>query len=187
MLFINEDRVRVEIRAAKEALYDLSGNMVAEEKKALHAQFIRNVAPSWAVDYAETIFEFPTKQEGVTTAEWLSAYDSINAAREFDWSPEEREFIEQTLLQRGYVMVEAPALMPPWPRYTDIVASSDFRQDQVVEAIIDIIVATGTDARVVREYERLTLARPYVMAALDVHLGVEAEATEEDQGPLIAA
>jgi hypothetical protein len=186
LLFINEDRVRVEIRAAKEPLYDLAGNMVAEEKKALHAQFIRNVAPSWAVDYAETIFEFPTKQEGVTTAEWLSAYDSLNAAREFGWTPEEREFIEQTLLQRGYVMVEAPALMPPWPRYGDIVASRDFTGGQVVEAIIDIIIATGVDARVVREYERLTEARPFVLEALDAHLGVVPE-TEEDQGPLIAA
>lgn len=185
MLFINEDRIRLEVRSAREAVYDLSGRLISPEVRALYAQFERNTAPDYAREYADKIYVYPTKPEGVTNGEWLCCYDSEDAQMRFGWDDEERKEIEQALMRGGYVHVERSKVEPPWPNYDQLVAGGRGRtQQSIIDQIVSVVDSLGIDPAKVVAYERENLNRPGVLEAMDQYVPTE---PEDDNEPLIAA
>lgn len=100
----------------------------------------------------------------------LSVYDSEKAQRELGFSDEEREIIEQTLLNslengKAYVHVPTPARPEPWPGYDTLSA------EQIIDGLNTGLVQVELDD--VIAYERENENRIEILEALSADPVIE--------------
>jgi len=166
--FIAEDPIHVVVRNETPALYDTAGRMVAPARRRVFAKFKRGTAPAHAREIAEKRFEFRRIQQGVEPGQWVAFYDSIEDQKQMEWSDEERQAIEEKLLNHhAAVLIELPRLTPPWPKYDELVATKGgLTNKQVIEKILTRVEEDGYDAAAILAYELENRARKSVIAAL---------------------
>jgi hypothetical protein len=109
--------------------------------------------------------------EHVTPVFRLGVFDTKVAQDEHGWTDEQRELIEQRLLDsddygREYVLFAPPRAAKPWPRYDDLRVVGNRTPEKVADKIIEMVRELGLNADDVAEYERQNAGRDYVLAAL---------------------
>lgn len=171
--FIAEDPVHVVVSSEQPPIYDVKGRMVQPKTRKVWAKFQRGIAPQYAIDVALKSFGFrKIHQVSIGGGEfprerWFGYYNSREAQREHGWTDDEHEMIVERLRSAGYLEVEPVKMAPPWPSYDKLVAQGRRTPEMVVEKILAKIEEDGYDPAVVAAYERQSLNRPEVVAALE--------------------
>lgn len=191
MQFIAEDPVHIVVRNEIPALVDArTGGMVREAQRRLFAKFSRGTAPTWAREIGIAAFEFKKMPvSGVEPGQWLAYYDTLEAQQQLGWTDEEREAIEEKLLQtHSIVRIEKPRLAPPWPAYDKITTASGVTRKMVAQKIVAKVVEDEYDLQYVLAYERENRRRAEVIAELEGLIGVAAAETDPaEDGELVEA
>lgn len=147
-----------------------SGEQI-ELTPGLDAEFVHGGCPSWAQDAAISNQAFQEKWSGlpddVDRHLYISTFDTDKQAEARDWTPEEKELVERTLLRHSdfgsrYILMEMDEKVAelPWPNYNET------HHFKIVERARDI----GVDLEVVLEYEKTHKARPSVIEAVEAEL-----------------
>ena len=94
----------------------------------------------------------------------IGVFDSEEAQVEHNWSDEERELVERTLIENGQITdnviaIPLTVVPAPWPRYDDYNGSTD--------ELLRKLVQDGHELADVLEYERAHLKREDVIAGLN--------------------
>jgi hypothetical protein len=165
VLFINDDPVDVRVRSADR---DDKGRLLRGGKKQLSAKFQRGAAPGYARKIGAETFVMTTRPPEVAAEDWLSAFDSNAAQEQWGWTDDERELVEQRLLEQRYLAVEPPKVEAPYPRYVE--HRKVHGQRKIEHAIKDIVAAyeaTGFDVDAAIAFERQEGNSDAVVAALE--------------------
>ena len=124
----------------------------------------------WAADYVDKVPRGGRLENkfGYFDSEEAQLYGNID-------SDERREQVEQGILNAprygaDFVMVERPALTPPWPSYDELVTASGVTHAKVAEKVIAIMVSTGVDPDYVVAYEHANLNRQQLIDAVVAHV-----------------
>lgn len=137
------------------------------------APFLWGDVTEW--ERKEALAHWDNKFRGMTEGEnpiWrLSSFDTDDAARKHEWTPEEKARYEKVLRDSpsngvDYIIVERPSAPRPWPKYDDLVVVGRRTIEMVAKEIADKVVDLGIDVDHVRVYERENLNRTEVLAAL---------------------
>jgi hypothetical protein len=124
-------------------------------------------APDWA---REAVRNLPNFGAGVGLDEdpfsRVGGLDTDEEAKHQNWTPEEKEFVENALVKGSangveYVVCSAPKTARPWSSYDEFVG------EDAVAKILYTVDLTGAVPRDVLRYERENLDRPDVVAALE--------------------
>ncbi len=133
-----EDRVVT----VEEDFYDEEGNVVTRSVQALAS----------GSDYAGQYGWFDTDDPNQCPPEWKELYE---------------ERLNEGLRAGEYIVVPPEAIPAPWPKYDSILTAAGVTKETVVKRILDGIEVTGADPHEVRSYEAATLARDYVLEAVE--------------------
>ena len=104
----------------------------------------------------------------------IGLFDSYKAQADYGWSEEEREYVEQQLIEyanRWVDIVQVPPtfIEPPWPNYAEFKGTA--------AALARKLVEEGHDLEQVLAYEEQTQNRPKVVEAIN-ELLIDPEARE---------
>lgn len=143
MQWMDENPVHVPIRSEIPPIFDSRGRMLEKKQRRLYAKFKRGL-PGWAEDIAAKTFEMRNKPPDVTPGRWCAYYDSVEGQGEMGWTDEERQLIEQTLNERGYLPLQVPPLSKPWPGIDKITVAGR----RTVELAAEKIVLTANEIEV---------------------------------------
>ena len=157
---------------------------VIKVRPALSVQFSpQGSAPDWAKDAVEKLANWGV---GVGLNEdphtRVGSLDTDDEAKRQNWTPEEKEFVEQALVNAPsngseYVICSAPKTARPWGTYDEFVG------EEAVAKILYTADLTGVDPKAVLRYERENADREDVVAALEGLI----EKYEEDVVGVISA
>ena len=170
---------------SKYAKYKMPG--VHEKVERMADGSMRQKAPGYMVefrqgdltnyerDFARKVFVWKGLPTALGGSKELDPLDDLHRVSSFDtsWVPEEfRERVEANLLAntalgQDYVLVEQPVLVAPWPSYDKLTAQGRRTVEMVAEKIAAQVTENGYDVGQVLAYERQTLNRPEVVAALE--------------------
>lgn len=168
MLFINETPTHVAIRSEIKPLFDTKGNQIQPKQRRVWAKFKRGEAPDYARAIGMETFAMLDRPVEVDPGAWLSAYDSVAAQQAEGWTDEERQLIEETLVDRGYLAVERPRVAAPYPMYDKHRKTAGKRTiDHVIADITAAYESAGFDVELAKAYERENGDNAQVLAALD--------------------
>lgn len=109
---------RLNVRSEGPAIYDGNGRMIQPKSRRLYAEFGEGIPePFWAL--AKQLFPYYADQTEKPIERYGGFYDSLIDQQQRGWTDEEREVIEQKLLQVGgdYVRVEVPKAPVPYASY----------------------------------------------------------------------
>lgn len=188
MLFICDQPRHVAVRSEGRPLYDTRGNLVQPKTRKVWAKFKRGEAPTYARIIGMEAFPMLDRPVEIEAGDWLCAYDSVAAQKDQGWTDEERETIEQKLLEQGYMPVEKPRLSPPYPRYDQHRKTAGKRTiEHVVKDIVATFETAGFDVNHAVAYEQENLNDARVVAALNDLNAAEVPEKEADDDVVIAA
>lgn len=166
-LFISERKKDVTVRRQELQYSPADGRRIGLRRRVF-AEFSKGGVPEWAVREAEKRFKMNGKPYELTTAQYLSHYDSIVDQQVRGWTDEERKLIEAKLRADGQVVeIEFPKAKAPWPAYSKLVVHGRRTLDHVVEQIVTKVKEMEFDPDEVIRYERENLNRPEVIDALE--------------------
>jgi hypothetical protein len=144
---------------------------------ALSVQFFpAGGAPDWA---REAVRNLPSFGSGVGLEEdpfsRVGGLDTDEEAKRQNWTPEEKEFVENALIKAPangveYIICSAPKTPKPWSTYDEFVG------EDAVAKILYTIELTGADPKATLRYERENLNRDDVAEAIESFI----EKSEED-------
>lgn len=181
MLFINETPTHVAVRSEIKELFDNKARLISPKSRRLYAKFKRGEAPEFARAIGAETFALLDRPEGVEASAWLSAYDSIAAQDQEGWTDEERELIETTLVERGYLHVEPARLLAPYPMYDKHRQIQGQRKiEHAIKDIVGAYESAGFDVEHAVAYERENGDSVEVIAALQA-LVETPETVDEEQ------
>lgn len=132
-------------------------------------------APDWA---KEAVRKLPGFGQGLGENEdpftRVGVLDTDSEAINQNWSPEDKEFVEQALIRAAsngveYVICAAPKATRPWSTYDEFVG------EDAVAKIAYTIDLVGADPKGVLRYEKENLGRPEVVEMLEARIEAEAE------------
>lgn len=152
---------------------------------SMHQWEIEAALKHWKINNADGFSGMPTEADEVTLVSpipRLSVFDTDLFAASKGLDEEKKQKLEEFLLSRpehgiDYILIEAPALVAPWPNYDKVKGD---RAGSVAEKIARTVAENGFDVAYVVAYERSKKNRDDVIAA------VEALAAVDDE-PLVAA
>ena len=108
--------------------------------------------------------------EGDPYLDRIGWWDSYAAQKDYDWSDEEREFVEQRILQIGdpnVLVVEAPRVPAPYAKYDAHRRTQGQRKlEHVLADIAQTYEVAGFDVEQAVAYEQQNLADERVIEAL---------------------
>lgn len=169
MLFISPHPEFIIVGVKKEQMqhHPVSGEFLGFTA-GIDADFRHGGLPGWAreVGLANPTFRqlWGGLPDGTDFGRYLSKYDTDACAREYGWSAEDKELVENVLRNHplnGYrfIEVEDPSLTaaPPWPNYD----AAQWKQIPI------LAVEFGADISYCIEYEKQNKNRPAVVAALE--------------------
>lgn len=164
MLFMSEKQKALTVRVAKPVFNVKTGEKVGQVRR-LYANLERGYMPSWAIAVAEERFAMGGKPPSVPTQRWISSYDSVLAQQVEGWTDEERELIEQKLLEQGdVVLVEPPKINPPYSQYDKHRKLQGARKiEQVTADIKAAYELAGFDINQAVRYEQQNLNDPQII------------------------
>lgn len=179
MLFLSADPESVNIRNEVAALHNVQGQLVHSKQRRVFAKFQRGI-PIWAVPKAMSLFDAQRVPDDWEPRQWFACYDSVTDQGRAGWTDDEREVIEQRLLEMGYpqaIPEKAPLPYPAYGKHRRIIGKRT-----VEHAAADIVAALrATDVSLddVALYERdhPDSNTDDVLAAVQKGLGL---ATEEE-------
>jgi hypothetical protein len=178
---IAEDPVTIRIRPKIEAIYDVHGRVKAE----------RRIAPQWARDIALTRFQMKTAPDfshpetEITAGEWVAYLDTDEYGDRERWTPEEKTFAEERLLEIasecGHLIVEKPLPVAPYALYDKHrIVHGQRTVEHVIKDIRSAHELAGFDAVTAIKYERETLNDPKVIEFLESLIPAAVEEPEEE-------
>jgi hypothetical protein len=151
---------------------------------ALSVQFSpQGAAPDWAKDAVQSLSNWGS---GIGLNEdpfsRVGSLDTDEEAKRQNWSPEEKKFVEDALVNASsngleYVVCSAPKTARPWDKYDEFVG------EDAVAKILYTVDLIGADPKLTLRYERENLDREDVVAALEGLV----ERNEEDVVGVISA
>jgi len=166
MRFISQHRgYHLALRGPSISGYQPTGEAIISAK-ALAAEFTQGGASPWEIDEALERWEgvWSGLAEGVDPRSRLSVFDTEWAQKEFEWTDEEREYVEQKMLNLSgrigneYIQVEEITAPLPWPSYKTFNSP---------ERIVQFMREGGIDPEVVLRYERENLNREDILEAVE--------------------
>lgn len=135
---------------------------------ALSVQFQHSGgAPDWAKDAVQRL---PGWGNGLGHNEdpftRVGVLDTDDEAKRQNWTPEEKEFVEQALAKAPssgieYVICSPPKTVKPWDKYDEFVG------EDAVEKILYTVDLIGAEPKSVLRYEQENLGRQDVIEALE--------------------
>ena len=141
---------------------------VLKVNPALSVQFQHSGgAPDWAKDAVQKL---PGWGNGLGLNEdpfsRVGVLDTDEEAKRQNWTPEEKEFVEQALEKAPsngieYVICAPPKTAKPWDKYDEFVG------EDAVEKILYTVDLIGADPKSVLRYEKENLNRQDVIEALE--------------------
>lgn len=156
--------------------YHPTTGAVIEVLPALSAQFHHAAGvPDWAKDAVQQLPGWGNgiglNEDPFTRCGWL---DTDEEAKRQNWSPEDKAFVEERLLNAPangteYVICEPPKTAKPWPKYDDV------HGDEAAAQIAWQVDQLGLDPKSVKRYEQENSDRADVVAALDDLIQKDAE------------
>ena len=122
---------------------------------------------------------FKTERDEVTMVDplsRLSVFDTDLAAKEFNWTDEEKALVEETLMERSkettfIVYLPAQVVEAPFPAYDSF--------DGTTEELLQKLISDGFELSKVRIYEIQSKNRPEVVKALSDELDRQGAADAE--------
>ena len=149
---------------------------VVKVHPALSVQFAHSGgAPDWAKDAVQKL---PGWGNGLGHNEdpftRVGVLDTDEEALRQNWTPEEKEFVEQALAKAPssgieYVICSPPKTVKPWDKYDEFVG------EDAVEKILYTVDLIGADPKSVLRYEQENLNRQEVIEALEALVEKDAE------------
>lgn len=156
--------------------YHPSTGAVLKVHPALSVQFQRSGgAPDWAKD---AVKDLPGWGNGLGENEdpfsRVGVLDTDDEAKRQNWTPEEKEFVEQALAKASssgveYVICSPPKTAKPWDTYDEFVG------EDAVEKILYTVDLIGADPKSVQRYEQENLGRQEVIEALEARVEKDAQ------------
>lgn len=148
--------------------YHPATGAVIKVRPALSVQFHpAGGAPDWAREAVQSIAGWG---QGIGLEEdpftRVGMLDTDEEAKNQNWEPEDKEFVEQALLKASsngteYVVCSPPKTAKPWDKYDEFVG------DDAVEKILYTVDLIGASPKAVLQYEQENLDRDDVKAALE--------------------
>lgn len=110
------------IRSEKEAVRNAKGDLIHASQRRLQVQFVKGgLLPEYARKKALDNLSFPGLPESTDPLTALTWADTGLLAREQGWTEEEQKFVEDFLIandgSQGYVIVDIPQVVPPFPNW----------------------------------------------------------------------
>lgn len=155
-------------------IYAPNGNIIATRKR-IKIEFRPANYPDWAYPILQERWPSPKgmPSDPINPKIAYGGLETWIAQREYGWEDEDREWVEQKLLNEvggDFILLEEPALAPPWPGYKKTCGGprGGFHGKSTPEAIIEMVRRTGCDPIAVLAYEEFAFgeSRPDVLAAL---------------------
>jgi hypothetical protein len=156
--------------------YNVATGVAIKVHPALSAQFQHAAGvPDWAKD---AVLALPGWGNGIGLDEdpftRCGILDTDEEAKRQNWSPEDKKFVEDRLLNGSangveYVVCEAPKTAKPWENYDEIVG------DDAADKIAWFVDQLGKDPKSVKRYEFENQNRENVIAALEDLIAKDAE------------
>lgn len=167
MLFMSERQKAVTVRNEKPIFSLKTGERIGLERRVF-ANLERGYMPDWAVSIAEETFAMGGKPPSIPTQRWIASYDSVLAQQLEGWTDEERRMIEEKLMAQGDVLlIEQPALDPPYAQYDKHRKTAGQRKlEHVLSDISASYELAGFDINQAVRYEQQNLNDPVVIEHL---------------------
>jgi hypothetical protein len=147
---------------------------VKETRPRIFAKFARGGAPDWVVKHALATLNFTGIPQNVTPEQRLWVWDSVAAQKAGGWSNQERQDIENFMLQQlsdgntnDYCVAEKTAVVAPWPAYDKLQAVGDITEEEIADQILARVQDMEISPDAVLDYERENMSREAVVAAIE--------------------